>query len=435
MSPRGLAVLALVGAVQGACGDNDDGDERQGGDTTVDVRDATAYTRPAPNLSFDEGTRFQGGRSAFDFRWEPPKLGRLFNNVSCAGCHLENGRGLSMFGMASIPSQALVRVSVPDGEPGDPGGPIPLPGFGTQLQDHAVNGLPEVRVSVSWIESSVAFDDGEIVALREPKLDVRTPDGTFLPGSTRMSYRTGPGVIGLGLLEAIPEATLRALADPDDADGDGVSGHVNMVWDPEQQATVLGRFGWKANTSTVHLQVAAAFVNDIGLSSIVFPEEGGFRDLNDTQLEDCTFFMSTSAVPVAATTRREAFTGRALFRSMGCAGCHTPTLVTGEHAISAVANQTIHPYTDLLLHDMGDRLSDGRPDFLAEGTEWRTPALWGIGLVNVVNPMATFLHDGRARSLAEAILWHGGEADAAREAFRMASRADRTALIAFLQSL
>jgi CxxC motif-containing protein (DUF1111 family) len=434
MSSRGPLILAL-GAVLLACGDNEAGDERQGGDTTIDVRGRDSLSRPAPNLSADEAARYQAGRSAFDFRWEPPKLGRLFNNIACQGCHLENGRGLSMFGVASMPSQALIRVSAPDGVAGDPGGPIPLPGFGTQLQDHAVNGLPEVRVMVSWIESGIAYDDGEIAALREPKLDVRTPDGAFLPGSTRMSYRVGPAVFGLGLLEAIPEATLRDLEDVDDANGDGISGRVNMVWDPEVQATVVGRFGWKANTSTVHLQVAAAFENDIGLSSVVFPEDGGFRDLNDQQLEDCTFFMSTSAVPVAATTSREAFTGRALFRTMGCAGCHTPTFVTGDHAIDAVAHQTIHPYTDLLLHDMGDRLSDGRPDFLAEGTEWRTPALWGIGLATVVNPMATFLHDGRARSLAEAILWHGGEAEASREVFRKASRADRTALIAFLQSL
>lgn len=435
MSSRGVLINALASATLIACGDNEAGDERQGGDTTVDTRDAETFSMPAANLSAAEKVRFQAGRSAFDFRWEPPKLGNLFNNVSCVGCHRDNGRGLSRFGSGAMPSQALVRVSAPDGVAGDPGGPIPLPDFGTQLQDHAVNGLPEVRVTATWSESSIAYGDDEIIALREPRLDVRKPDGTFLPGSTRMSYRVGPAVFGLGLLEAIPEATLRSLEDETDRDGDGITGRVNMVWDPEQQATVVGRFGWKANTSTVHLQVAAAFENDIGLSSAVFPEAGGFRDLSDTQLEDCSFFMSTAAVPAAETTSHEAFAGRALFRSMGCAGCHTPTLETGPHPITAVANQTIHPYTDLLLHDMGDRLSDGRPDFLAEGTEWRTSALWGIGLQSVVDPMATFLHDGRASTLAEAILWHGGEAEAAREAFRTASRADRDALIAFLQSL
>lgn len=429
---RLLWALGLAIASQG-CGDNFDGDDRQGGDTTVDERTRDTYRMPAANLTAEERARYQAGRSPFDFRWEPPKLGRLFNNVSCLGCHGASGRGLSQTGPQA--SQALVRVSIESGEGGDPGGPIPLPGYGTQLQDHAVAGLPEVRVTVMWVESSIMYGDGEAVTLREPRVDVRTPDGGFLPSGVKMSYRIGPPMIGLGLLEAIPVATLESLADPDDADGDGISGRLNMVWDPEQQATVVGRFGWKANTSTLHVQVAAAFENDIGLSSLLFPEDDGMRDLADTQLEDTTFFASTAAVPVAAPRTGEAHLGRALFTDFGCASCHTPMLTTGAHPISAVANQKIHPYTDLLLHDMGDKLTDARTDFLATGLEWRTPPLWGIGLTNVVSPMATYLHDGRARTLAEAILWHGGEADAAREAFRLATRAERDALIAFLESL
>ncbi len=435
MSPRGWLTLALAAlpAVP-ACGDNLESDERQGGDATVDDRTRDAYRQPAPTLTDPERFRFQAGRSPFDFRWQPPKLGPLFNNISCIGCHGENGRGLSQIGTGPT-SQALIRVSLMEGEPGSPGGPVPVPGFGLQLQDHAVAGLPEVRVMLTWVESGMAYGDGEIVALREPRLDVRTPDGGFLPPSTRISYRIGQPTFGLGLLEAIPEDTLRALEDPDDDDGDGISGRINLVWDPEQQATVIGRFGWKANTSTLHLQVAAAFENDIGLSSIVFPEDGAVRDLNDMQLEDTTFFMAASAVPAAGPRSIDAHGGRALFREFGCAGCHIPTLVTGAHPVAAVSNQTIHPYTDLLLHDVGDRLSDGRPDFMAEGTEWRTPALWGIGIAKVVSPMATFLHDGRAQTLEEAILWHGGEAAAAREAFRTANRADRARLIEFLESL
>jgi CxxC motif-containing protein (DUF1111 family) len=359
----------------------------------------------------------------------------LFNNIACVGCHGGNGRGLSVIGGGMMVSQGLVRVSTLDGDGGEPGGPVPLPDFGTQLQDHAVTGLPEVRVTLTWQESPVEYGDGELVALRRPSLDVRTPDGAYLPGSTRMSYRIGPAIIGLGLLEAVPESTLQALADPDDADGDGISGRINMVWDVEQGATVVGRFGWKANTSTIHLQVAGAFNNDIGVSSAVFPEVDGVRDLADMQLADATFFTSTVGVPAAGARDGDAMLGRALFRDFGCASCHIPTLETGPHPIAEVANQTIHPYTDLLLHDMGDGLTDGRPDFLAEGVEWRTPALWGIGLAQVVSPMATFLHDGRARTLDEAILWHGGEAESAREAFRTASRDDRIALVAFLQSL
>jgi CxxC motif-containing protein (DUF1111 family) len=431
MMARWWLCLALVAA----CGDNAaEDDVRQGGDTTIDSRTRDTLREPAANLSDAERARYQAGRSPFDFHWDPPKLGRLFNNISCVGCHAGNGRGMSLIGTPMV-SQGLIRVSLVDGAPGDPGGPIPLPDLGTQLQDHAVAGLPEVHVTLTWQDSAVEYGDGELVGLREPRLDVRTPSGDFLPAGTRMSYRIGPAITGLGLLEAIPETTLQALADPDDADGDGISGRLNMVWDVEQQATVPGRFGWKANVSTLHLQVAGAFNGDIGLSSIVFPESDGQRDLADPQLEDATFFVSTAGVPIAAERDTQSLEGRALFRDFGCASCHVPTLQTGPHRIAALADQTIHPYTDLLLHDMGDRVTDGRPDFLAEGVEWRTPPLWGIGLAQTVSPMVTFLHDGRARTLEEAILWHGGEAESAKEAFRTASRDEREALIAFLKTL
>jgi CxxC motif-containing protein (DUF1111 family) len=198
---------------------------------------------------------------------------------------------------------------------------------------------------------------------------------------------------------------------------------------------VVGRFGWKSNTSTLRVQVAAAFASDMGLTSKVFEDPEGDRDVSDEQFDDTVFFASTIAVPVAAPRNGDAWRGRMLFDDFGCASCHVPTHVTGDHELDAVAQQRIHPYTDLLLHDMGDRLTDARPDFLAEGVEWRTPPLWGIGLTKHVAREATFMHDGRARTLVEAILWHGGEGDAAREAFRMASAADRNALIAFLDTL
>ena len=425
--------LCLALAI-GACGDNTEGDDRQGGDTTVDNRDWDAFRQPAANLTSAERDRFQAGRSPFDFRWDAPQLGTLFNNVSCLGCHAVNGRGASQIGMGPT-SQALVRVSLGEGEPGDPGGPIPVPGFGTQLQDHATVGLPEVHVTLTWIETSVEYGDGESISVREPRLDVVGATGTSLPPGTKLSYRTAPPVIGLGLLEAIPEATLESFADPDDTDLDGISGRINRVWDPEKGAMVMGRFGWKANTSTLHLQCAAAAANDIGLSNAVFPEIDGQRDLNDQQLEDMVFFVATVGVPAAAPRDGTALRGRGLFHDFGCASCHVPTIETGEDPLSAVANQRIHPYTDLLVHDMGDRLTDARPDFAAEGVEWRTPPLWGIGLTQKIFAMATFLHDGRARTLDEAILWHGGEAMAAREAFRTASHDDRAALIAFLETL
>jgi CxxC motif-containing protein (DUF1111 family) len=239
----------------------------------------------------------------------------------------------------------------------------------------------------------------------------------------------------MGLLQAIDEDTLHGLEDPDDADGDGISGRLNHVWDAEQGQTVIGRFGWKANVATLRLQVAGAAANDMGLSNEVFPDPDGNRDVSDEQLDQMVAMVSTIGVPREAPRSAAAWHGRELFDEFHCSGCHVPTLVTGDDPNPALAHQIIHPYTDLLLHDMGDELSDARSDFEASGTEWRTPPLWGIGLTTKVQPGATFLHDGRARTFAEAILWHGGEAEAAREACRTASKVDRDALIAFLSTL
>jgi CxxC motif-containing protein (DUF1111 family) len=432
-----IAVAVLVG-----CGDNTEatGDEtRQGGDTTVDDRAATAFSHAAANLTADQQDEFQAGRSPFNFHWPIPVLGPLFNSDACVDCHGGNGRGVSQIGNGALQSQALVRVSLADGTPGAtadvPGGDPPVPGLGLQLQDHATAGLPEVVVTQTWIEHTESYGDGEIATLREPRLDIRRPDGSSLGPDVRTSYRQALGVVGLGLLEAVPDATLLALADPDDADHDGISGRVNLVWDSVHQATSIGRFGHKAAVATLREQTAAAFANDIGLSNSLLPEPDGRHDLADEQFEQTVFFVSTIAVPAAAPRDAAARTGRMLFADLGCAGCHVPTLVTGDAAIPQLAHQMIHPYTDLLLHDVGDALTDARRDFTAAGVEWRTPPLWGLGLVQRVQPGTTFLHDGRARSLAEAILWHGGEAEPAREAFRLASKQARDALIAFLETL
>jgi CxxC motif-containing protein (DUF1111 family) len=426
-----MALCALA-----ACGASDGRDDsRQGGDTTVDDRTMDAFSHPAQNLTADQRAVFQAGRGPFDFHWESPQLGPLFNNDACLGCHAGNGRGLSQIGNGALVSQALIRVSLIDGTPDVPGGDVPVPRLGLQLQDHATIGLAEVTVSQTWVEHSEMYGDGEVVMLREPRVTPVRLDGSSLPSDVRQSYRQAPGVFGLGLLEAVPEAQIAALADPDDRDGDGISGRENLVWDPDQQATVLGRFGHKATESTLRQQAATAFANDIGLSNKLLPEPDGMRDVNDDQFDQVVFFVSTIGVPAAAPQNAASRRGRELFDDLGCAGCHVATLTTGDHAIPQLAHQTIHPYTDLLLHDVGDLLTDARRDFLADGVEWRTPPLWGLGVVQIVAPDATFLHDGRARTLAEAILWHGGEAMAAREAFRLAAKQERDALIGFLQTL
>ena len=268
-----------------------------------------------------------------------------------------------------------------------------------------------------------------------------------------ISPRIAPAVFGMGLLEAIAEAEIRARADPADADGDGISGRVNEVWSVEAGGFALGRFGWKANVSTVLQQSAGAFHGDIGITSSLFPEEncpaaqtacGGApdgaanateREVTDDRLEQVAFYTRTLAPP-AARDYEERESGAALFFAAGCHRCHTPRHVTAtDYMIDALAGQTIFPYTDLLLHDMGAGLADGRPDFEASGSEWRTAPLWGIGLIPTVNGHTRLLHDGRARDVAEAILWHGGEAEASREAFRSLSAEEREALIEFINSL
>jgi CxxC motif-containing protein (DUF1111 family) len=265
-----------------------------------------------------------------------------------------------------------------------------------------------------------------------------------------VSPRIAPAVMGVGLLEAVPAGDITARADPDDSDGDGISGRPNQVWDPVAEAMALGRFGWKAGQPTVRAQAAAAFVGDLGITSTLHPDQpctaveadcaaapdGGMPELDDNKLDRVTFYNRTLAVPARRDVTDVAVqAGAQNFAELGCSSCHTPTMSTGDDDIPALAQQEIHPYTDLLLHDMGSRLADDRPEFAASGTEWRTAPLWGIGLVERVNGHTRFLHDGRARSLEEAILWHGGEAAAAQQGFRDLSATERAELIAFLESL
>jgi CxxC motif-containing protein (DUF1111 family) len=249
----------------------------------------------------------------------------------------------------------------------------------------------------------------------------------------------------------VDQATIEASADPDDADSDGISGRVNRVWDPVTGQQAIGRFGWKANTPNLYTQVAAAAHGDMGLTTSVFPQDNcptaqtacaeahiaDAPELDDARLETLVLYARSLGVPAKRDIHDPAtHRGAEIFDDIGCAACHTLILATGsDPALPELANITIQPYTDLLLHDMGEGLADGRPDYAASGREWRTPPLWGIGLVQRVNMHNNFLHDGRARGLMEAVLWHGGEAQIARDAVIELSRSDRDALLAFLASL
>lgn len=428
-----------------------------GGDGSRAVATDKAFTLPMANLPKARLRTFFFGNRLFNTNWTVAPgsvqafdgLGPVFNRVSCSGCHTRDGRGAPPAAFGEPMTSMLVRVSLPGQD--EHGGPRPHPAYGDQINDRAIPGVPpEGRAVVRYEPVTGAYADGEPYELLKPSYEIVNLAFGPLGDGIMLSPRVAPPVIGLGLLEAVPDATLLALADTFDADGDGVSGRPNLVWDPSEARARIGRFGWKANQASLHLQNAGAALGDIGLTTPVREAEncaqgqdacaaalaGGIPEIPAEFLAKLTFYTHVLAVPMQrdpdAPAVRE---GERLFRAIGCAACHMPTLVTGNHAIEALVGQTIHPFTDLLLHDMGEALADGRPDYLASGKEWRTPPLWGLGLIETVNGHTRLLHDGRARDAAEAILWHGGEAERAREAFRALPRAERDALLAFLHSL
>lgn len=330
--------------------------------------------------------------------------------------------------------------------------------FGGQFQDlalpaHAIEG----RIHIDWTEEEMAFADGAVVSLRRSTASITDLGYGPTDPALMMSLRVAPAMIGPGLLEAIPDDAILALTDADDLDGDGISGRANWVWSGEAEALALGRFGWKATEPTLNQQNLSAFAGDIGMSSSLVPSAcddcteaqaacragpHGTDDRHSVEIADelaeaLLFYTRTLAVPARRDLDDLAVrNGEDLFAEAGCAACHTPSFeTTPDTALAALAGQRIWPYTDLLLHDMGEGSADNRPVAQASGREWRTPPLWGIGLTRTVSGHSYFLHDGRARSLTEAILWHGGEAEAAREAFRTMPADDRSDLLSFLESL
>lgn len=433
------------------------GEERSGGDTTVFDESRGAFSHVASNATFERGQVFAVGNAFFTDPWVTAPgsvmsrdgLGPVFNANACAACHVRDGRGRPPEGDEEMLS-ALVRISVP-GEDAH-GGPAPVPGYGGQIQPRAIAGVtPEAATRVSWDEETVEYADGEVASLRRPTLEIR--DGAFGPFLAELltSMRVAPMVFGLGLLECVPEDAIVAREDPDDADGDGVSGRVNRVWDEAAGAVALGRFGWKANQPSLAQQNQGAFLGDMGLTSPLFGEaecaegqtecasapSGGSPEIEPEIADAVIVYVTLLASPARRDVGDgEVLRGRDLFADAGCASCHVPVMDTAEcEGFPELEHQRIRPYTDLLLHDMGEGLADGRPDYLASGSEWRTPPLWGLGLLGLVNDHELLLHDGRARGFAEAILWHAGEAEASRERFRTMPAADREALLAFLRSL
>lgn len=422
---------------------------------TTDNVTHEAFAQPLPLLPEAMRETFFRGRSLFRQNWviapagddQVDGLGPLHNRISCISCHGGNGKGHAPNGPGEKASSLLVRLSVPgiDAQ----GGPLPHPIYGDQFNEDAIPGVPpEGRVQISWREQTLVMAGGEIVHLRSPRIDFR--DLGYGPlGKVRTSARIGPAVFGLGLLDAVPVEALEALAT--EHKPDAIRGKLNRVYDTASKTTVAGRFGLKANRSTLRDQIAGAMHGDLGITSPLFPREncsaaqarcrqapnGGEPELDARQLDDLETYLAFLAPPSPRGTQApEVEKGRRLFNDMGCAICHRPQLPLGRHAVLGdLRGRTIAPYTDLLLHDMGPALADRRPDYQASGSEWRTPPLWGAGLLKKINERVNYLHDGRARNIQEAIAWHGGEAKASQNRYIQAELAERKALLAFLQSL
>lgn len=434
---------------------------------------ADAFSQSSANITFEEEATFKLGNALFRKFWvsSPSStqasdgLGPLYNARACQNCHLKDGRGRppvddtsegSMFlrlarGAETAEERKLVAehraLNFPD------------PVYGGQLQNLAVPGLRgEGRMRIAYQEIPVTLGDGSVVSLRKPSYSVADPTYGPLDPRTTLSPRVAPPMIGLGLVEQVHPADIIAHADPDDADGNGISGKAATVRDPKTGEPTLGRFGWKASVASIRQQSAEAFANDIGLSNPDVPKHWGDcteaqkdclamptgvqERLGDTEAPDpvmdlVTFYSQNLAVPARRNSgKAQVLAGKKLFYDAGCISCHTPKFVTRRDAPNkAQSFQLIWPYSDFLLHDMGEGLADGQQVGDATGSEWRTPPLWGIGLTKTVSGHTLFLHDGRARDLAEAILWHGGEAQKARDAFAAMAKADRDVLVTFLGSL
>ncbi len=444
-----------------------------GAATKFGIRSIHAFSFPSANIPFERELEFKVGNGFFKKLWvtapastvSSDGLGPLYNARACQRCHIKDGRGHPPEGADDSGVSMFLRLSIPKDISELPSETLkymanaPEPTYGTQLQDKSIADIaPEGQMRIIYSEVPVTLGDDSVVLLRHPEYQVADLGYGPLHPETQHSPRVAPQMIGLGLLEAIPEADILALADPDDVDGDGISGKANVVWSGVFNQWMLGRFGHKAGAPTIRAQSAGAFSGDMGLSTPLHPNPWGEcteaevacqaaphgetaadenLEVPSDVLDLVTFYSRNLAVPARrdvddATVLR----GKALFYDAGCVSCHTPKFVT--HRLSDQPEQSfqlIWPHTDMLLHDMGDGLADNRPEWQANGREWRTAPLWGLGMTQTVSGHSYLLHDGRARSILEAILWHGGEAESAKEAVRLMAAPDRAALIAYLESL
>lgn len=436
-----------------------EGEELSGGaaGTTFDVS-VNAFNNAIPGLNFEENTNFVIGNSLNRNNWVTAPasttgrdgLGPLYNAASCAGCHALDGRGRPPLTPNEGLSSMVIRLSILG--IGLQGEPVPVPDYGDQLNTKGIQNVPgEGDVTVNYKAIEEAFPDGEKYNLRSPIYEfINLAYGSF-PSGVMFSPRIAPRITGPGILDGISEMDILSYEDPFDANKDGISGKANMVWDEFKKQKVVGRVGWKANQPNVKHQVAHALLGDMGITSSMFSEEnlwgmqigqfinlptGGKPEISDTSFFQMVYYASALAMPARRDYKDETvLKGKTLFAKTGCVKCHRAQYITANNKeVPQLSNQTIYPYSDLLLHDMGEELSDNRPDNEATGKEWRTAPLWGLGLSKVKGEYY-LLHDGRARSIQEAILWHYGEALDVKKNYMKLDKTQRAALNKFVESL
>lgn len=452
-------LVAFAFATLVACNGSDPGKEYSGGHTTHFDHSLTAFNRLAANCKdFGHAIQFKNGNDIFNARWRPASgtvfdgLGPVFNQNSCNSCHSLGGRGRPPIEGESEFKSMTIHLSA-RGVQSEYRQPVPLPGYGLQLNDRSIAGVPfEAKVSVRYKEVPGKFPDGETYSLRRPEY-IFSNWNFGRPGSFDFSPRVAPFIIGLGLLQSVSVEDIESRADPEDRDGDGISGRTNQIYDKYSFTYQTGRFGWKAGKPSLKEQNQIAFIEDMGITTHLYPHQncesgqqacknspagsGKPTEASAGQTDELEIYMMLVGVPGRRDWQdHDVQRGEEIFHKIGCESCHRSEMRTVKRpAYPEISDQLIRPYTDLLLHDMGPDLADNRPEHLASGREWRTPPLWGIGLVERVSGHNLLMHDGRARGFQEAILWHGGEGENAKKEFMQLNRSDRQALIRFLESL
>ena len=488
LTPERIQTIeALAGVPMQQLASFDPQEIKQGGDTGISIASSESYSKPSSNITASRKGSFFIGNAFFRQPWviapastdSRDGLGALFNVAACQSCHVKDGRGHAPMNADDDADSLLIRLAMPATTDEQRQQlkdslieKVAHPMYGGQLQDRGIQGVPaEARIAVQWTDKPVTFADGHVETLRAPTFNLTNPGYGAFDEELMVSPRVALPMIGLGLLEQIPDADIKKQAASNHKNNNDIKGKFNWVMDPQTGKVALGRFGWKAGQTKLITQNQSAFNEDMGLTSNIRPnescmptqivcikattgadEQGNGKppvEVNDEVAKFVEFYTRNLAVP----HRRNAddklvLAGKKRFYDMGCQSCHTPRYQLPKTADDHIEQhgQVIYPYTDMLLHDMGDDLADRtiagklppknlQVEFLANSYEWRTPALWGVGLAQTVDPQATFLHDGRARTLMEAVLWHGGEAKKQQQKVLTLDKQGRAELNAFLQSL